>query len=288
MKGILSIVIIVCSFFCLSSCTKETVSASVNASSISNLSQSSTGLVGRQQQITIATGDYTYPTSQALLWLPKNYEKNTHRYPIIIALDGVGEQGPDINLLLHTGTIAQHIADGWDATAVNPVTGKTCKFIVFTPQCPIPNGWGWSAPHIKTMLSILKSEYRIDTTRIYITGYSAGGWGLWSCITDDESLCKQFAAIGPVSSASADHPENIPNVDKYGIACWSICGTADSFYPNSVDYTNTINTNKPPIRAKLSSLDGVGHSAWYQAYDPNWRVNNKSFYEWLLQYRNPH
>ena len=265
----------------IGSCTKE--SSQVVTASTTSLAKRNT-LVGRQQQITIATGDYTYPTSQALLWLPPSYIKSQNRFPLIIALDGVGEQGTDINLLFHTGTIAQRIAGGWNPGAVNPLTGQNTKFIVFTPQCPIPNGWGWSSPHIKTMLSILKSTYKIDTTRIYITGYSSGGWGMWSCVTDDESLCKQFSAIVPVSSASADHPDKIPNVDKYGIACWSICGMDDGFYGNSVNYTNIINSNSPKIPAILTGLQGVGHSAWNQAYDPNWRVNNKNFYEWLLQY----
>ncbi|MEP6682466.1 MAG: hypothetical protein ABJA35_04365 [Parafilimonas sp.] len=282
MKKLLSFVFAAVSIFGVASCTKES-SQAVTASATSLVKRSN--LVGRQQQITIATGDYTYPTSQALLWLPPGYINNKGQgFPLIIALDGVGEQGTDINLLFHTGTIAQRIADGWNPSAINPLTGKNTRFIVFTPQCPISNGWGWSCPHIKTMLSILKSTYKIDTTRIYITGYSAGGWGMWSCVTDDESLCKQFAAIGPVSSASADHPDNIPNVDKYGIACWSICGMDDGFYGNSVNYTNIINSNNPPIPALLTGLQGVGHSAWNQAYDPSWRVNNKNFYEWLLQY----
>lgn len=268
------------------SCTKEAPQASrVSATSESGNLQNSGTIIGRQQLITIATGDIPYPTSQALLWLPENYvisAKWKKKYPLIIALNGVGEQGTDINAVFNTSTIAKRIADGWNPRAKNPATGEYNSFIVFTPQCPVM--WGWSAPHIKTMLAELMANYRIDATRIYITGYSAGGWGLWSCITDDESLCQQFAAIGPVSTAAADHPDKITNVDKYGIACWNICGTADAFYTNAVNYTNIINTNKPPIPAKLTGLSGVGHSAWVQAYDTSWRVDNKNFFEWLLQY----
>lgn len=268
-------------FLYILSCTKETVNT-VKASETNFIKTSE--LIGRQQQVTVPTGDHTYPTSQALLWLPVNYNKTTNTYPLIIALDGTGEQGTDINLLLNSGTIARRIADGWDATAVNPLNSKTYRFIVFTPQCPIPNGWGWSCKHIKRMLDYLKTNYRINTSRIYITGYSAGGWGLWSCITDNNSVCKQFAAIGPISSASADHPDKITNVDKYKIACWSICGTADGFYKNSVNYTNIINADSPRIAAILTGLQGVGHSAWIQAYDTSWRIDNKNFFEWLLQY----
>lgn len=273
---------------CLESCNKESIvtpAQQVQSSETSDAKKSK--LVGRQQVITVPTGDYFYPTSEALLWLPKDYniKKNSdEKYPLIIALNGKGSQGSDINELLSNGTIAQRIADGWNATAANPSDKKTYSFIVFTPQCPILHSWGWSAKHIKIMLSTLKADYRIDTKRIYITGCSAGGWGLWSCITDDDELCKQFSAIGPVSSASADHPEKISNVDKYGIACWNICGTDDAFYKNAVDYTNIINSDKPPIKAKLTGLAGVGHNAKLQAYDANWRVENKNFFEWLLQY----
>ena len=268
----------------VTSCAKE--SATVIKNSVVSEAAATT-IVGRQQQITVPTGDYTYPNSQALLWLPDTYSKanNNNKFPLIICLDGVGEQGTDINLLFHTGTVAKRISDGWNGTAVIPGTGSTRKFIIYTPQCPIVNGWGWSCPQVKTMLAWLKTNYRVDSTRIYLTGYSAGGWGLWSCITDDTSLCKQFAAISPVSTASADHSDKIPNVDKYGIACWNICGTADAFYTNAVNYTNIINANNPPIPAILTGLQGVGHSAWIQAYDTSWRVNNMNLFEWFLQYK---
>lgn len=294
MRKLSSIVLFVMLLMASLSCKKETAQFStVSAASESDLSikkirkKTSTGpIVGRQQQITIATGDYTYPTSQALLWLPAGYDgikSIKKKYPLIIALDGVGEQGTDINALLHSGTIAYHISKGWDAVSKNPADGKDYSFIVFTPQCPV--SWGWSAPQIKTMLASLKKTYRIDASRVYLTGFSAGGWGLWSCMTDDVSLCEQFAAIGPVSSAAADHPDKITNVAKYNIACWNICGTADSFYGNAVSYTNTINSANPKIPAILTSLKGVGHSAWNQAYDTSWRVNKKNFFEWALQYR---
>ncbi|HYJ64197.1 MAG TPA: hypothetical protein VEV62_10670 [Parafilimonas sp.] len=278
---------------CMYGCTKENLTAPTASASDINLSLSSdivttTNIVGRQQVIKLKTGDYYYPTSKALLWLPRNYDPTlSSGYPLLICLGGRGQNGSsDISILLNSETVAKRIADGWDAEAVNPDDGKKYKFIVFSPTKDEPHSWGWSASAIKVMLSELKNKYNISNQRIYITGFSAGGWGLWSCITDDETLCKQFAAIGPVSSAGADHPGKIPNVDKYGIACWNICGTDDSFYSLAVNYTDTINTNKPPITASLASLEGVGHSAWYEAYNPTWTNNKKgiTFYQWLLKY----
>lgn len=270
------------------SCKKETTAIAVSSSE--NSFSETTNLVGRQRVIKIATGDYYYPTSKALLWLPNSYNPSeSKRYPLLISLGGISQNGsPNIDVLLNDKTVAKRISNGWNAEAINPVNGVKYKFIVFSPTKNEPNSWGWSAKGIKVMLSELKKKYKINSARIYITGLSSGGWGLWSCITDDIELCKQFAAIGPVSSAGSDHPEKIPNVDKYGIACWNICGTADSFYGLAVDYTSKINNNdnpKPPISAKLTGLNGVGHNAWVQAYDPKWTHNGINFYQWLLQYK---
>ena len=285
MKPIFINALVAMSIF-LCSCSKQEAELNKVTASTSNLSTATT-IVGRQQVITLATGDYYYPTSQALLWLPLVYDSTaTKRYPLIISLGGIGQNGSsDINVLLNDSTIAKRIANGWNPSAVNPVDKKTYRFIVFSPTKNEPNSWGWSNAAIKVMLSELKQKYLIDTTRIYITGLSAGGWGTWTCVTEDTSLCKQFAALGFVSSAGCDDTANITNIDKYGIATWNICGTADSFYGLAVDYTNRINTHNPPIPAILTGLPGVGHSAWVQAYNPAWTANGVSFYQWLLKYK---
>jgi len=247
------------------------------------------GVVGRQQVIKLSTGDHTYPVSQALLWIPHRYNKSDKkkfpRFPLIFNLYGQGQCGTDLNLMLQDSTMSAYIAKGFNATAVNPVDGKTYSFFVCSPQCPV--SWGWSEPQVKYMIEQLKNKLPIDTSRIYITGFSSGGWGLWSCITDDD-LARQFAAVIPISSASADHPDKITNVDKYGIACLNICGDQDAFYKNAVNYTNIINSNKPPIPATLNTLKGVGHSAWIYAYDNDWKnINGLNIYEWMLQYKKP-
>ncbi|MEP6465599.1 MAG: hypothetical protein ABJB05_04815 [Parafilimonas sp.] len=272
------------------SCKKEVNTNSTNQ--VNALSQSSNdmaffGMIGRQQIIQLPTGNFTYPTSQALLWVPRPYLINKEinkRFPLIINLYGQGQNGTNLNLMLQDNTMSNYIANGFNATAVNPVDGKPYSFFVCSPQCP--TAWGWSAPQVNVMLATLLSKLPIDSTRIYITGFSSGGWGLWSCITDNDKLARKFSAIIPISSASADDPDKITNVDKYGIACLSICGDQDAFYTNSVKYTNIINTNNPKIPAILNTLKGVGHSAWVQAYDPAWKATNGlNIYEWMLQYK---
>lgn len=277
-------------FFVVSvSCKKNIeppVSGQVVSASENNNLLKTYGILGRQYIVNLPTGDYNYKTSQALLWAPPAFLQNPgtkQKFPLIINLYGQGQCGTNLNLMLQGNTMSEYISDGFNAIAKNPKDGKTYSFFICSPQCP--TSWGWSAPQVNVMLQTLIDSLPIDQTRIYITGFSCGGWGLWSCMTDNNSLTKKFAAIVPISSAAADHPDKITNVDKYGIACLNICGDQDAFYPNAVSYTNIINSNKPPIPAVLKTLKGVGHSAWVQAYDPNWeQINNMNIYEWMLQY----
>ena len=74
MKTILNGIIVVVCVICMDGCKKENVTTpNVSAS---EKSLSTTTKVGRQQVIQIKTGDYYYPTSKALLWLPKTYNPN--------------------------------------------------------------------------------------------------------------------------------------------------------------------------------------------------------------------
>jgi putative esterase len=282
MKNISFALITLLLFSCTKNVDDKQSSTPLSSVQVSNAMIDSTQTMGRQFIITVPTGDFTYPVSKALLWLPKNYSTTNKKFPLIINLYGQGQNGYKLDKMIVGHTMSEVIADGFDPKAKNSVDGKTYQFMVFSPQCPV--AWGWSAPQIKVMLQTLEDSFRVDKKRIYLTGFSSGGWGLWSCITDDTILCSKFAAISPMSSAPGDHPEQITNVGKYGIACWNICGDLDADYSVAVDNTDSINAHKPPIPAKLETLPGVRHVAWVYGYNPTFRPEGKNLYEWLIQY----
>lgn len=278
-----------CSFCCcaifimLSSCTKtlDINEAALHSFTVSNAEIPA--IIGRQNLIKLPTGDYTYDSSNTLLWLPPKYNSTTKSYPLIINLYGQGQCNNDINTMLQSNTMCEYIAEGYNPVG-HTISGQKKQYIVASPQCPVP--WGWSAPHIKVMLQALKDAYRIDTRRIYLTGFSAGGWGEWTCITNDTSVTSQFAAIVNISSASADHPELIaPNAKNYSLAVWAVCGDQDAFYTHTVNDVNNINAASPPIPAVLTTLPGVGHSGWVYAYDPDWTDNqlHSNIYDWMIK-----
>jgi predicted peptidase len=245
-------------------------------------------LVGNQYEISVPTASWGNPTN-ALLYLPEVYSKDSNtRFPLIIELPGIGQQSSNINDMLTTG-LCQRISNGLKPSAVNPVDGKTYRFIVFSPQGPA-GSWGWQESQIMgAMLPALLKTYRIDTTRIYVSGFSAGGWGAVTFMDDDTNAVKKIAAINPIAPASLDNEPNIKWAAKYGLATWNIVGGADAFLGNSQTITNDINNNQPIIPALLTVIPNEGHSSWDQAYDPTWYdpadPKKLNLYQWFLQYK---
>src|SRR5436305_8325075 len=170
-----------------------------------NLKSFSQSTVGRQNVDQYPTQAWGVPT-YGLTWLPTDYNSTTTKYPLIIFLHGSGEGGDGVGGLwnLLTYGLPREIANGWNAEAVNPTDGKNYKFIVVSPQAPSAAHWSYAWGTIHWVLKDIETRYRIDTTRIYVTGLSAGGAGTWSCVTNGPDAAKQFPAIVPVSSAGTN------------------------------------------------------------------------------------
>ena len=245
-------------------------------------------LIGRQQVITFHSSPAAN-LANALIWLPADYSQSGQRYPLIIFLHGKMETGntvPDLNRLTFTG-LPMWIAQGFDPSGKDR-NGKSVQFIVVSPQNSNAASWSYGYPAIKYLLQDVLKNYRVDPDRIYITGLSAGGWGAWTAITDDSSFCKKIAAIIPVSAAPLEHMRSlhIGNAAKYGTAVWSICGTQDPVWHFAVDYTEKINEDHPLIPARLTGISGQTHTSavWDRVYDPSWKNNKESIYDWLLRF----
>ncbi len=226
-----------------------------------------------------SNGDLTY----GLTWLPTSYANTTRTYPLIIFLHGAGETGTSVAELskLYTASprsVAGAIANGWNAVAVNPLTGVQDSFIVVSPQA---STWSYSYTELKYMLPAILNKYRIDRTRIYLTGLSAGGGGTFSTLGSRDSIfIKNFAAMATASSAgvNASNGYSATGVEaglrfgsSYGVRTWTIAGEQDYLLNADVAYHDSTNMLSPNPPNKLTVIQGVGHSAWGRAYDPNFR-----------------
>ena len=120
------------------------------------------------------------------LFVPKNYTA-TKKYPVVVALHGVGERGSDnLAQIEREDLIWPWILDS--------IQTRVPHFIM-VPQCPSNLTWtGDPANGIIAILDSMKREFSVDTNRFYIAGLSMGGAGTWGMIEKHPGL---FAAAAP-------------------------------------------------------------------------------------------
>jgi len=197
-------------------------------------------------------------TLNYLLWLPADYKKEkTKTYPILIFLHGAGERGDTLDLVKKNGppSFVENRPD--------------FPFITVSPQCPA--GTWWNIEDLQVMLEQLKFKYRIDPSRIYLTGLSMGGFGTWTWAS---AYPDQFAAIAPVCGGgdpiSADKLKNTP--------VWAFHGEADPVVPvkRTIEMVEAVNAKGGS--ARMTIYPGVGHDSWVNAY------NDPELYKWLLEH----
>src|SRR5436190_16629545 len=118
---------------------------------------------------------------------PKGYDAKKS-YPLVLFMHGAGERGDDNKIQL---------VHGMNEFAADEIMEKYPAFVV-APQCAEGKQWvdvPWSAdshtmpkePAEPLRLSLelivaLQKEFSIDKSRIYVTGLSMGGFGVWDAI----------------------------------------------------------------------------------------------------------
>lgn len=242
----------------------------------------STTLIGNQipDQFPInAAGTSFYPT---LVYVPDSYATSSSKYSLIIHLHGDGEKGTDLNKLINT-SLPQRIAQGF-----KPISVKGTEFIVVSPQCPTFTPQWWELKYI--IPGVIK-KYRIDVSRIYVTGYSYGGYGTWTCLTEDLTVAKLIAAISPVCAATLEGDKisrMAPNALATKMPILQICGTSDSFIGPADQYQKTLSAqNYTPMPIEERIIGGVHFDAWNFAYNPASKILSAggiNIYDWFDQY----
>jgi predicted peptidase len=159
------------------------------------------------------TGGYDY-----LLRIPRGYTSFSQPYPLLIFLHGAGESGTDVLTLSDKDVFAV-----WHERHRD----RNFPFIVVSPICP---GNRWEPRLIIDILDrvMLENKYRfaIDPSRIYLTGYSMGGFGTFETAMEYPD---RFTAIAPLSGggecAKAEKLRDMP--------IWAFHGAEDMIVPVS-------------------------------------------------------
>lgn len=195
--------------------------------------------------------------SDYFVHLPPDYEADPKKqWPLILFLHGSGERGYDVNLVTRTG-LPQDIDQR-----------KDFPFIVVAPQVS-PGDW-WSLPELKDLLAQVEKKYRVDASRIYLTGLSMGGYASWAFAADSPGL---FAAVVPICGGG--DPQDAARLKDLPI--WVFHGGQDDAVPIERSQEMVDAIKKAGGNPKFTIFPDDGHNSWTDAYA------TPELYEWLLK-----
>ncbi len=213
--------------------------------------------------------------------LPARYDSTTKKYPLLVFLHGVGELGNGVSDLHNVlDNAVPKLLDQKKFPPQFTVGGKNFSFIVLNPQFK-----AWPQPSdVNSMVDYAIKHYRVDTTRIYVSGLSMGGGAAW-----DYAIAwpTRIAAVVPISGASWPSQAQFTTTAAANLPVWAFHNNDDPTVGvnTTVQNVSFINSYNPNPLAQKTIWPTGGHDAWTKATDPATReCNGMNMYEWMLQY----
>lgn len=197
-------------------------------------------------------------TLNYLVYLPQSYSKN-NKLPLIFSLHGSGERGNNIDDVKKWG-IHKILREN-----------DNFPFVVVSPQCPVGEIWEMQFNALKDLLDKIENDYNIDDERIYLTGYSLGGYGTWNfAILNPE----RFTAIVPISGGAIS-PKRALRLKN--IPIWVAHGDSDTVvqFEESKRIVDCLKEYNPNIIFKV--YKGGGHEVCTTAYE------EPELFQWLVK-----
>ena len=235
------------------------------------ISTASLSVVTAQQ-----TGKVTSSGIGYLEYLPPGYHSSSDKYPVVISLHGIREKGT-------TSTDPKKVLA--DLPKVDNVglpkyvlSGEKYPFILISPQLKSNYG-SWPSSYVIQVLNHVKKYLRIDDRRVYLTGLSLGGLGVWRTAGDYPEIFAAIAPICPGGNALSKANE----LAGRNVAAWGFHGSNDYIVHYSVTTKMIDAMNRAPKKpnplAKATIFPGMGHIIWDKAY------KESNVLSWMLSFR---
>lgn len=216
------------------------------------------------------------------IYLPGGYDSGSE-YPLIVFLHGMGEIGNSQN---NPDELSKVLRGGIPRLIEKKTWNPVFPALVASPQCH--EGW-WNAKKIHQYIEYIAAKYKVDMNRIYITGLSMGGYGVFDYVGvyGDSSY---VAAAAPICGGG-----NVKQGKSYqNIPIWAFHGDADPTVSidRSIEMIEAINKQNPMHKAKLTVYPNVGHDSWTMTYDgtgmgkesSDYDSFSEDLYSWMLKY----
>jgi len=184
--------------------------------------------------------------------------------------------------ILEKSNLVKLINDGaWDDSR---------PFIVLSPQkCYDALTFGATAARMKRFIDHAINTYKVDVSRLYMSGHSQGSGDTWDYVTN---YPRQLAAVVPISGGYG----TVSGCALKDTPAWAFNGEADRTvaYQTQVATVASIKACNAAEPAKITVFPGISHNdiqdrvlnltglgrglSQYDLYDQN-------IYDWLLQHR---
>ena len=176
----------------------------------------------------------------------------------MLFLHGAGERGGDLRKLRKYGPPRIVQSD------------PEFPFVVIAPQCPA--GAYWQTAPLLALLDDAMDRFRIDPTRVVVTGVSMGGYGTWMLAAAEP---ERFAAIAPICGGGDPRAAN----RLKALPTWAFHGEEEAIVPISETLMMVDAIRALGSEPRLTTYPDVAHDSWEPAYA------TPELYTWLLAQR---
>lgn len=265
-----------------SSCQKDVITAEQETSTISSNNSTADEAIETAPPVWTSVR-YNVNSNVAGFWqgVPAKYSSTTKKYPLILFIHGIGELGTSLSRMNCCG-LPRHLYNKTFPANFN-VNGVNHSFIVMAPQFKVRP----SAAQVQSVIDYARSKFRIDDTRIYVTGLSMGGGSTWdwSAVYGEKA-----AAIVPVCGGTKPSTTLAAKVASKNLAIWGLYSTADAAIPEQwgYDWFSWIDKANPTYasKTKLTMWTDATHNAtWGRAFNPVTKVDGFNVYQWMLLHK---
>lgn len=201
-----------------------------------------------------------------VLYVPYDSQEPHQPWPVIVFLNGLGENGND----------------GFRQISNNfglPVweTRRRFPFVCLATQMETTGAWTDESSAVvqatRQILSHVIVELNCDPDRVYLTGPSSGGEGVYALAS---KFPQTFAAIAPIATGAPPAVCDAETIDKHPLWCFYNRGDRESLVRSAQGYRRRcFDLGLSPL---FTEYDGVGHDCWNAAYRSAW------LYDWFLQH----
>jgi predicted peptidase len=193
-------------------------------------------------------------TLRSVTYVPADYD-GKREWPMIVFLHGKGECGTDG---------LRHVGQGLGTAIIgNP---SEWPFVVLMLQKPdFEKQWEAYDAAVMAAIDDAAKRYRIDASRVYLTGLSQGGAGTWAIGSRHP---ERFAAIAPICGYG--DPAKVAALASMPV--WAFHGESDKVVPvaQSIALVQAVRSAKSAaderVPLKFTPYPGVDHNSWDRAY----------------------